>query len=89
MLSILLAASMHCVIVVPTDQLPGHASPAVVERHERGHCAGMKTEDIVPPKRFSHIPKGMTVEVMRLPTATAVQVCRAYGGDSYGCSWFE
>ena len=85
----LLAAVVTCVIVVPTDQVGDHYSPAVVERHERGHCAGMTSEDLVPPARFRHIPNGVHVEVMRLPTDVATRVCRAMGGLRYGCSWFE
>lgn len=85
MLSVLALAT--CVIVVPTDH--PKFSAKVIERHERGHCAGMTSEDIVPPAKYSRIPKGMRVEVNRYPLARAREVCAIYGGHSFGCQWFE
>ena len=86
----LLAVLMQtCVIVIPTDHVPGNYPPDVVERHERAHCAGMTTEDIIPPKRYRKLPRGMKLEVVRVPTVVAEKICKAMGGERYACSWFE
>jgi hypothetical protein len=89
---LLLAAT--CVIVVPTDQVGNNASPRVVELHERTHCKGWTHSHdgpIVPPLDWQRkpFPRGMHIEVMRVPTTVATGICRAYGGDSYACQWFE
>lgn len=88
MYDILLASALTCVIVVPTDQLPGNAHPSIVFRHERAHCNGMTVEPLIPPRRFDHKPK-MPMKVIRLPTREAEARCARMGGNSYACQWFE
>lgn len=84
-----LAALATCVIVIPTDHPT--ISEHVAYVHELAHCNGFEhgpRGPIVPPRRFVHKPK-MPIEVMRLPTAIAENVCSAYGGDSFACQFFE
>lgn len=96
MLNTLLTIS---VMVVTTDQLPDHAPPRHVYLHECGHSLGAEdgVHALIPgtvlwaDPRFDcrrHKPK-MRLEVIRVPTAVATKLCRAYGGNSYSCQWFE
>lgn len=95
--SFLLASSLAtCVVVVPTDRVPGNVSPKVAYEHELAHCNGWEhgsdarnLRNINPPRKFVHKPRGMKLEVVRVPTSTAEKLCRAVGGDSYACQWFE
>lgn len=86
-----------CIIVVPTDQVGDHYSPRIVRIHEEAHCKGYSHIDgtgQVPPAKWQRMsmPKGMKLEVMRVPTSTAKLICNAMSHnhlDSYGCQWFD
>jgi len=90
MLNLLSAVAFQCVIVIPTDQPPNHAAPAIVRRHEMARCKGY-TGIAIAPKRYDAMPwpQGLELVVVDLPTAAAEQACRKAGGISYGCSWFN
>lgn len=81
------AAAQTCVIVVPTNHPT--ISEARAYNHEMAHCNGWEDDgSIDPPRRFVFRPK-MRLEVNRLPSDVAEQVCSIYGGHSAGCQWFE
>lgn len=89
MIALFSAVVTTCVIVVPLDQLPNQYTPAQVLAHEKAHCAGMTSEEIIPPKRFRKLPRGMKLEITRAYSVDVKKICAAYGGKSYGCQWFE
>ena len=99
MLNTILAVLQTSVMIVPTDQLPGNEPPRHVYLHECGHSLGAEdgVDKLIPgtvlwaDPRFDcrkHKPK-MKLHVIPVPTAVATKLCRAYGGDSYACQFFE
>jgi len=85
------ALAETCVIIVPTDQTPGHASPQIAQMHEMTHCKGWEDDgSIIPPAYWQNKPwpKGMKLERYAMPTKQSTAVCRAFGGDSYACQFF-